>query len=217
MENDKVRVEIHASVKSGKIALLINGRAVETWSDPDLARGKFGKCLHFVSTSTLPMRVSDIRIARWDGVLDPSAAPEPGMMRQFGMLDQPAPPPADKPAKDRMELANGDNLPGEVIAIHDGLIELKTPLGEIKLPVSRLRSLALKPVEPERCKRYNGDIRGWFPDGSSIVFRLEACGEGTLTGFSQNFGTATFQLAAFSRIEFNIHAPDFEDRRAKDW
>jgi hypothetical protein len=43
-------------------------------------------------------------------------------------------------------------------------------------------------------------------------------GEGTLTGYSQAFGTAVFKTAAFSRIEFNIYDPRFEDlRMANGW
>jgi hypothetical protein len=81
-----------------------------------------------------------------------------------------------------------------------------------------MRSVALKPVDLERSKLENGDVRGTFPDGTSMVFRLDGTGEGTLTGYSQNFGTATFKLAAFNRIEFNIYDPDLEDiRKASGW
>ena len=46
----------------------------------------------------------------------------------------------------------------------------------------------------------------------------DSVGEGTLTGYSQNFGTATFKIAAFNRIEFNIYDPEMEDKRlAEDW
>jgi hypothetical protein len=38
-------------------------------------------------------------------------------------------------------------------------------------------------------------------------------GEGILTGYSQAFGSAVFKIAAFSRIEFNIYDPRFEDLR----
>jgi hypothetical protein len=117
-----------------------------------------------------------------------------------------------------MELANGDSMQGEVTAIQEGVITLKSPLGDIRLPVARLRTIALTKVDPERCKRRNGDIRAWFPDGSSVVFRLDAVGDGTLTGYSQNFGTATFKTAAFNRIEFNIYDPEMEDKRLpEDW
>ena len=112
-----------------------------------------------------------------------------------------------------MELRNGDSIVGEVTAIENGMIAVKTPFREVRLPIEALRELTLKPVDAERCKRENGDVRAWFADGSSVVFRLDAVEEGSLTGFSQNFGTARFKTSAFNRIEFNIYDPEMEDVR----
>ena len=223
MESDRVRVEIRASLKSNRIALTINDRVVEVWNDPDARKAQLGKALHFISGSPLPLRISNIRVAAWDGVIDKMPEPQPGFgMMRFGMQgikEKPAPPPvAEKDKEERMELANGDSLTGEVLSIQDGAIALKTPLGDVKLPVSRLRTLALEPVESERAIRRNGDVRAWFPDGSSIVFRLDGCDDGKLAGSSQNFGSAEFDLTAFNRIEFNIYSRQFEELRNKgDW
>jgi len=219
MENDRVKIEIRASAKSGKVCLFVNDRIIEVWSDPDVGKGEFGKCLHFVSQNTLPLRISGIGVAAWDGVVDQLPEPRVGMIRQFGFqgLPQNFPPaPQEKPKEERMELANGDSLAGEVTSIQDGVITVKTPLGDVRIPAARLRTVALKPVDLERCIRRNGDVRAWFPDGSSIVFRLDGVGDGILTGSSQNFGTATFKLAAFNRVEFNIHDPNLEGGRARD-
>jgi hypothetical protein len=223
LENDKVHIEIKASAKTHRAALYINGRILEVWDDPDPGRAPFGHGLHFISESTLPLRISDIRVTPWDGLIEQMPEPRPGLNHRFGFPDfntTDNDPPSEKTPETgtRMELANGDTLAGEVSSIQDGLITVKTPLGEIRLPVSRLRTVQLKPAEIERARRYNGDIRAWFPDGGSIVFRLEPGGDGGLNGFSQNFGTATFRTAAFSRIEFNIYSPQYEDIRTNgDW
>lgn len=230
-ENEKARIEIRASLKSGKICLFIDGHIIDVWTDPDVTRVGLGHGLHFISQNTSPVQISHIEVSAWDGEVDKLPEPQfPGGMPPFGMRGgirfngipdqdeaEPAPPP-EKPRPGRMELRNGDSLAGEVVSITDGMITVKTPFREVKLPVETLRSLALKPVDLERCKRENGDVRAWFPDGSSIVFRLEAVGEGTMTGYSQNFGTAVFKISAFSRIEFNIYDPELEDIRvANSW
>lgn len=220
-ERDRVSIEVRASRKTGKVCLFINKRIVEVWSDPDAARGRFGKALHFVSQNPMPLRISRIGVAPWDGVVTEVPEPRIGMMRQFGLQGIPeAPKPAAKPgpAEGRMELANGDSIPGEVLSIENGLIAVKTPLGEVKLPVGRLRTIALPKVEREEAIRRNGDVRAWFPDGGYLTFRLDAAADGTITGSSQNFGTATFKLAAFNRIEFNVYDPNLEDKRAaEEW
>ena len=221
MENDRAHIEIRASSKSGKVSLHVNEHLLEVWTDQDVAKGKFGRCLHFVSQTPSPQRISGIKIAPWDGVVDRLPDQRLGMWRQIGGIpgmptDEQKAAQAEKPKEGRMELANGDSLQGDVVTVTDGMVSVKTPLGEVKLPVARIRTVALKKIDLERCIRRNGDIRAWFADGTAIIFRLDAVGEGTLSGSSQNFGKATFKTAAFSRIEFNIHDPDLEEKRAPD-
>lgn len=223
-ENEKARIEVRASLRSGKVCVFVDDEIIDVWTDPDIARNGIGRGIHFISLNSSPVQISRIEIGAWDGEIDKLPDPQAlGGLRRFGiqggpqgglnMQDEPEPAPKEKPDKQRMELRNGDSITGEVVSIIDGMITVKTPFREVKLPVEALRSVALKPVDLERCKRENGDVRSWFPDGSSIVFRLEGVGEGTLTGYSQNFGTASFRIAAFSRIEFNIYDPNFEDIR----
>lgn len=223
-ENEKARIEVRASMKSGTICLFVDGQIIEKWIDPEVARNEIGRGIHFIANAS-PVQVSRIEVGAWDGEVGQLPDPKnPGGLLPFGMPGGPdsdeeeetAPP--EKPSSGRMELRNGDSITGEVMAIADGTITVKTPFREVRLPIEALRSVALKPVDLERCKRENGDVRAWFPDGSSIVFRLEGTGDDTLTASSQNFGTASFKLAAFSRIEFNIYSPEFEDiRMANGW
>ncbi|MEN9975074.1 MAG: hypothetical protein RLZZ282_1080 [Verrucomicrobiota bacterium] len=223
MEKDRARIEIRASLKSGKVCLMIDERVVEVWTDPEVAKGKFGQCLQFSATSSSPLRVSRIGVTPWDGVVDQVPEPQNGILRQFNLRglseDEAKPAPTRAAAMPgRMELANGDSLMGEVGSINEGIIAVKTPLGEVKIPMERFRIVALKQVELERCKRRNGDIRAWFADGSSLVFRLDGMSDGSLIGSSQNFGSATFKITAFNRIEFNIYNPAFEkNHQAADW
>ncbi|MES2922322.1 MAG: hypothetical protein V4819_12290 [Verrucomicrobiota bacterium] len=225
-ENEKARIEVRASAKTGTICVYIDGHIIEKWTDPDFVRNEIGRGIHFIS-NTSAVQISRIEIGAWDGeveqVPDPQAVAGMPPMGVPGGLDSDdedeAPPvPAEKPKSGRMELRNGDSIAGEVVSITDGMITVKTPFRDVKLPIETLRSVALKPVDRDESKRENGDVRGWFPDGSSVVFRFQGVGDGFLTGYSQNFGTAQFKIAAFSRIEFNIYDPDLEDiRMANGW
>ncbi|MEX1048863.1 MAG: hypothetical protein WED15_05010 [Akkermansiaceae bacterium] len=221
-ENEKARIEIRASLKSGKICVFIDGRLIEVWTDPEVATAEVGRGIHFITQNASPVQISRIEVGHWDGEVDQLPDPQmAGGFRQFGMQEmdeESEPEPEKQPEIGRMELRNGDSINGEVLAIEEGMITVKTSFRDVKLPVESLRSVALKPVDLERCKRENGDVRGWFPDGSSIVFRLDQVNDGTLTGYSQNFGTARFKTAAFNRIEFNIYDPALEKiRNADSW
>ncbi|MEO8615238.1 MAG: hypothetical protein ABI600_08870 [Luteolibacter sp.] len=216
-ENEMAKIEIHASSKSGQIAVFIDGKCIALWKDPDVAANKIGRGIHFVTLNASPVRISNIQVGAWDGVVDDAPEPQPaGGIRQFGGLDlqeDQKPPAAEKAANGRMMLRNGDSLVGEIVSIAGDMISIKTPFKQVRLPVERLKTIALKPSAIETCKRENGDVRGWFPDGTSIVFRLESVGDGTLSGTNQNFGSAVFKIAAFSRIEFNIYDPQLEELR----
>ena len=224
-ENEKARIEVRASRKTGKVCLFVDGQIIDVWTDPDFGTNEFGRGLHFISQNESPVQVSRIEVGAWDGEVDqvPDAQLRGGI-RQFGnqieqMDDEPEPvTPEKKPNTERMELRNGDSITGEVISIIDGTITVKTPFREVKLPIESLRSVALKPVDLERCKRENGDVRAWFPDGSSMVFRLEGVTDDSLIGYSQNFGTVNFKISAFNRIEFNIYDPELQEiRLANGW
>ena len=152
LESDRVRIELRASRKTGKACLLINGRVTEVWTDTEVARGEFGSCLHFVSQNTLPLRVSNITVAPWDGVVAEAPGPRAGMIRQFGFQDpegeggEGESSLEEEPAAEGngMELANGDRLQGEVTSIRDGVVAVKTPLGDTELPVARFRTVVLR-------------------------------------------------------------------------
>jgi hypothetical protein len=221
-ENEKARIEVRASLKTGKICVFVDGRIIAVWTDPEVTDKGIGRGIHFIAQGVNPLQISQIEVGVWDGEIDEVPEPQaPGGNRQFGFRfnqEEPEPEPKPKPKPGRMELRNGDTLDGEVQSIEGGIVTLKTPFRDVKIPIERMRSVALKPVDLERSKLENGDVRGSFPDGTSMVFRLDGTGEGTLTGYSQNFGTATFKIAAFNRIEFNIYDPDLEDiRKASGW
>lgn len=225
-ENEKVRLEVRASRLTGNVCLYVNGRFAALWKDPGVAKAKLGKCIQFVPQGNETLRVSAIKVASWDGILEEFSDENAAMLgmgmgfRRFQMgngKQQPTlPEPKPKPAADgRMKLRNGDSIGGEVTSIVDGVISIKTPFAEVKLPVARVRNIILKPAPLEEPIRRNGDVRAWFGDGSSIVFCFDAMSRDVITGHSQTFGSASFKLAAFNRIEFNIYDPQIADLRAK--
>ncbi len=216
-QNDKVRIEIRASRKTGKVVLVINGKVTEVWNDPGVDRNEFGSALHFISGNNQVMRISDIEIGPWDGRVDHLPQPRGIRVHRHNQV-QPKPEPDEEDTKGRMQLANGDSLEGTVSTIEEGLITLETPLGEIKLPVERLRSLNLNGLDTERAKRERGDIRAYFADGSTLVFRFLEVTDDKVKGSSQNFGEATFDLKAINRIEFDIYNEKLEALRSdRNW
>jgi hypothetical protein len=221
---EKCRIELLIDRKTGVIRMLVNDRIVgRDWRDDSPELGDMGGGLHFKSLDASPLGISRIEVTSWDGMLEGTPPPD-----DEGFMDEedlPAPPPDADPDPTRIRLRNNDQIAGEMVSIEDGKVKLKTTFGDVTLPVSRLRTFALRTKEArdpanwemglyEVPKRYNGDVRGWFPDGSSVTFRLTQVEDAKLTGTSQTFGSAVFDQKAFSRIEFNIHEPDLEKVRS---
>jgi hypothetical protein len=164
-------------------------------------------------------KLSDIRVGKWDGVVEGVPEGRGGIaLRVPGGWDPAKGAATADAAKDGMRLANGDFVSGELVAVNDGIVTVKSGLGEVKLPVDRLRTLSLKALNSERAIRRNGDIRLYTKNGSRLVMRLEAVEQGRLIGSSQNFGQAPIVMDAVERVEFNIYDQALESMRAKsDW
>jgi hypothetical protein len=220
---EKVRIEVLADRKSGLIRLMVNGRIAADWTDPEPQVGAMGGGMHFEAVDT-SLRFSRIEVNSWDGTVEGKAEEqEDGFLDE---VDEDATQPAEpEPDPTRIRLRNNDQIEGEMLGIEHGKVKLKTRFGDMELPVSRLRSFPLRGKKEredytlglyEKPKRYNGDVRAWFADGTRVTFRLENAEGGRLKGFSQAFGQVDFDTKAFNRIEFNLYDPELDELRAAD-
>jgi hypothetical protein len=221
-QSNRARIEIKASKRTGKIAFFVNNRIVDVWTDADLERSQLGNGLHFSTSRLVPMRISGIRVAQWDGTIDQPLPPRAGMRQmQLGLGEddpQPSPPSLEENREGRMKLANGDSIDGKVKSIQEGKVTIETSLGEVILPVARLRTITLPEALKEEAIARNDDVRAWMSDGGFIVFEFISSDKETITGKSQNFGTATFRRDAFQRIEFNLYDITLDDlRNPSEW
>ncbi|MCW1886505.1 hypothetical protein OKA04_17335 [Luteolibacter flavescens] len=218
LNKERCRFEILVDRKSGLIRLLVNGRVVQDWTDPEPDAGISGGGMHFSTQDSVQLRVSRIEVTAWNGELEGKPPEQDDGFMEEEIIPQPeAEAPADPT---RIRLRNNDQIAGEMLGIAEGKVKLKTSFGDVSLPVSRLRTFALHTKEQRENwdlyqvpKRYNGDVRAWFPDGSCITFKLEGAANGKLEGSAQAFGKASFEQKAFTRIEFNLYEPDFDELR----
>lgn len=220
---EKVRVELLVDRKSGLIRLIVNGRIAADWIDPEPQVGAMGGGMHFEAADT-SLRFSRIEVTSWDGTVEGKADEQEDAF--LDELDEDATQPVEpEPDPTRIRLRNNDHIEGEMLGIEGGKVKLKTKFGDMELPVSRLRSLPLRGKKEkedytlglyEKPKRYNGDVRAWFADGTRVTFQLESAGEGRLKGYAQAFGQVDFDAKAFSRIEFNLYDPELDELRAAD-
>jgi hypothetical protein len=222
-ENEKARIEIKVSLKSGKIALFVDDQVIDAWQDDAMDRDSLGKGFHIIAQDNSPLRISDIEVSGWDGYLENVPNRRGRFQGGFGGgfqlgdgFGEVVKPVEEKIPEGRMLLRNGDTIEGEVLGIVGEEITLKTPFAEVKFPVARLKNISLSSDSMEEAKLYAADVRATLADGSRMVFRLDGVEENALIGFSQNFGTARFRKDAFKRIEFNLYPKAGEPTRLGD-
>ncbi|HBM78824.1 MAG TPA: hypothetical protein DD438_11995 [Verrucomicrobiales bacterium] len=200
-EKESVRFEFYIDRKEGTIALYVDGRQAQVWTDENPKAGSFGNWLHFISEDFYKVKVSRIRVSPWKGELPDTAELE-------------ADPEEDELEGQRIRLQNGDTVVGNVGLIKDGVLAVETPFCKMNIPVDRMRTIDLTEGDYEEPIRKKGDVRGWLREGGRITFRLDAFSKETLTGYSQTFGNVEFKLNAFSRLEFNIYDEELEALRS---
>lgn len=188
----------------GKNGLYIDGKKVTAWEDSNDLKG-MGDWLVFAPRNNVPIKISNIIVNQWNGKLP--ADEEQQDTRPEGIFKG--------LSGERIDLANGDAVLGEVTGITEGMAKLKTDLGEMEVPVPRLSSFELNPIEDEP-RMYGHDVRAWFVEGGSVTLRIDALTPKKLRGYSQVFGEAEFDLKAFSRIEFNVWSPKRESYTAQE-
>lgn len=207
-EQEKGTFEFYLNRTSGgKNAFYIDGKQITNWESQDDLKG-LGEWLMFSSSRSQSIKISNIAISQWDGQLpfEENKDADVQTMDIFkGLSGQ------------RINLANGDAIVGEVTKVADAIAVLKTDLGELSVPITRLRSFGLDSKD-DKPRMYGKDVRAWFTEGGSVTLRLDAITPERVRGYSQVFGEAEFDLRAFSRIEFNIWSPERENfEQSEDW
>jgi hypothetical protein len=195
---EKSYFRLFVDTSTGLFALYSDDDKIQQWNDntKSILSGK-GIQLGQPNGNSSPLSISRIRLSEWDGTL-----PDSEVTLNTNAINNPEPEKDEQ----RIHLRNGDILLGKVHKIENSEISLTTRFNEIKLPVSRIKKLALAPNEYDERLLQNGDIRAWFQDGDYVTFRLEEItADGKIKGYSQHFGTATFDPRAFSRLECNIY------------
>jgi hypothetical protein len=195
---EKAEIRLYVDTTTGLMALYADDTPVQEWQEIDLPMLN-GPCILLRQSSgrSYAINVSRISLNTWDGNLPGQEDGKTG-----NAIDNPEPAEGEQ----RIILRNGDSLLGKVERIENSQIHLKTRFNEIKIPVSRVKKLALAPAEYDERLLQNGDVRAWFANGNYITFRLDGIKEdGKIRGTSQHFGTAEFDATAFTRIEFNLY------------
>lgn len=195
------RVDLYVDRKKGLFSLYIEGEVIATArDDTPLMEGDWW---HFETRSGRTQSVENFAIRAWDGEL-----PEKTTFLEFREELRGDGQP--------IELQNRDTILGKVETIEDGKLLITTEFMPISVPIERLKSFEItSKKEGEEPRIYPGGVRAYFWSGGFVSFRLSDISPTTISGYSQVFGDATFDLRAFSHISFNPYNEEFRERRGE--
>jgi len=187
LHNSRTHVELRTNKAQKTIWLLLDGKMVKEWSDPSDFIGGGGNIIFACQPGSF-VKISNIKVSKWDGKFDESASPDA------------------KTGKDTVQLANADKVTGRLLSIQDGKARFTSDYADLSIPIERIEEVDLANTNTGEAKPLATDVRAYFPEGGSVTMQLNQWDAKGCTGSSPNFGSATFSPDAFTRILFNLQA-----------
>lgn len=194
---NKMHFEIRSNKEDATITLFADGKLVQRWKDTSqggfVAKG--GGIVFFSQVEARSLKISNIRLAEWDGRFEPES-----------MTNLP-------PDMDVVFLANRDKVFGKVLTVEETKASVETKQTKLDIPLERVTQIrfAQSGDDPEAVA---GEVRASFPGGESVVFDMEKWDATEVKGVSRTFGPVTFAPASIREMQFNLNRPAASDEPA---
>jgi hypothetical protein len=182
-QTNRVHIDVRTRKKSNTLALSVNGQLLQVWNDTNGFVGD-GPVVRFVHNVAGMVKVSNLRLAPWDGVLE---------------SDQTNLPPADQ---DTLWLTNSSFQSGVVESLADGKLALRGKLGTTEVPLERISRIAFASPQAAPAAATDGTVHATFAHGGPLSFQLESWTPEGAKLRSPAFGAATFNPGSFRRLVF---------------
>lgn len=189
---DRVHVDIRMSKPDHRIVLYFDGALVKEWIDPAGFSGD-GTGMRFVQNAGGSVKLSNLRVTAWNGVLDSGGEVSPD------------------PAQDTISMETGTKSSGTIESIANGKISFRGKDGVTEVPVDKVSAIDFAAVPAVAAKTNSGGVRATFARGGFVTFDLLSWRPDSVTVISPVFGKASFDPSAFSRLQFSAPEPKTGD------
>lgn len=181
--SDHLHVDLRVSKPQAKVALILDGKLVKEWVDPGGFAGE-GTGVRFVQNPPGIIKLSNLRITRWDGNFSAEA-------------DQP-----DDTTHDAVWPDNGARVAGAIDSIADGKLRINTDKGPVELPLAMVNNIDFAHKQAAPTEPQPNTVRGTFVQGDTVTFLLESWRPDRMVIRSPDFGKVRVDPAAFTRLQF---------------
>ena len=191
---NKMRFEIRCNKEDATITLYADGKFVQRWKDNSqggfVAKG--GGIVFFSQVEARSLKLSNIRVAEWDGRFEPDS-----------MTNLP-------PDQDVVFLANRDKVFGKVLALEETKATVEARQAKLDIPLERVTQIRFAKADAETNTLPN-EVRASFPGGESVVFNMEKWNGTEVKGTSRTFGPLTFDPKGIRELQFNLNRTADQD------
>ncbi len=188
-QKDRVHVDVRMSRTDKRVALFLDGTLVKDWIDPAGFVGEGGG-IRFVNNGIGgAVKISNMRVSKWNGVLDEAAAEAPD------------------PLHDVLTLETGSKVSGAVTAIADGKTSVLTTAGTTNVLMAGVSSIEFARYAGQAPPPSPRNAHATFVQGGSVTFQLVDWQPSGITAISPDFGKVTFDPAAFRHLQFLTPEP----------
>jgi hypothetical protein len=187
--HDKMHFEIRCNKDDATISLYADNKFIDRWKDsnPGGFVAKGGGIVFFSQVEPRALRLSNIRVAEWDGKFEPGA-----MTNAPDHLDV-------------IYLANHDKVTGHVKGLHNASATIETRQTSLAIPSSRITQIRFASDTNQPVVFAPGEVRATFPGGESLSFELQKWNEEVVSGQSKAFGQITLDPGAVRQLQFNLN------------
>jgi hypothetical protein len=187
-QKDRLHVALRMNKADRRVALFLDGALVKDWRDPAGFAGD-GTGVRFVNNLASSVKISNLRVSKWNGVLEDAGAD------------------AADPSHDVVSLESGGKTSGAVASIANGRISLLTTGGATALPLEQASAIEFARYQGQAPAAPAVNTRATFLQGGAVTFELLRWRPDGVAAASPDFGRVTFDPAAFSRLQFLSPAP----------
>lgn len=195
----KFKVSIRTDKEKKSVLVLVDDKVVKQIHDPGNFAGK-GTGLLFYSHQG-DIKLSNIRVTQWNGAIGGAQAEK-----------------QKAKTKDSILFVNKDTVTGVLKSIKEGKVIFETPFAPLTIPIDRVSAITLGEEGYEKPRRNSPDVEAYFANnGGRVTLSLESIADAKMSGSSENFGTASFDLRAFEKIIYNIYKEKKKKKDEDDW
>jgi hypothetical protein len=174
---------LRCSKPDHRILLYFDSALIKQWIDPNGFAGE-GTGMRFVQQGVSgSVKIGNLRVTKWNGVVENGAGT----------------PDAEH---DTLSLETGAKSVGEIESIANGQVFLRAATGETQIALAKITSIDFAHRAEASGKPFVNNVHATLTQGGSLTMKLLSWRPEAMEVESPDFGKASFDPAAFSRLKF---------------